>query len=35
MVKYEKPVFEHIELIPDEVVALGCWNCGGSSGGSC
>lgn len=29
---YEKPAVEFVELVPEEVVSLGCWNC--TSGGS-
>ena len=32
---YQKPILVKVELIPDEAVVLGCWNCGNSSGGSC
>jgi len=32
---YEKPEILSVELVPDEAVVLGCWNCGNSSGGSC
>ena len=33
--KYSKPLFKYVKLVPDEVIALGCWNCGATSGGFC
>lgn len=32
---YQKPTLVKVDLIPNEAVVLGCWNCNNSNGGSC